>query len=1049
MEGLSARKGDISMARGKGNEDAVLKKDSEMQFPHFTVLKASAGSGKTRTLTKRFVQFILSGRIPKNRLRNVLAVTFSNNAAQEMKERVLRWLKAVHFGREQEVAELSGIVSLPPEVLVRKAGLLIDDILGNYADFQVRTIDSFMTSVFKASAIDFGYNPDFDILMSSDELMAYSFNLFLRDVREGSARAALLGGIVDSLLEHKKTDAAYVWDPSPILLEEIRKIYRRLAATGKRLKQEDYTAQQREIQEKLAGVLEAIEREVASSGLKRHGNSTFDNVLSLVRAKTFPDLIGKGFKNPPVTKPGRGSGDQAAYDRILLLWAGAEGLKDQYAVLYAHSSAMPYAKAYEAFSNTVERAKRQQGKVFIEDVSLHLSEYLSSAVVPDVYFRIGDTIFHFFIDEFQDTSPIQWKNLFPLVENSLSQGGSLFAVGDTKQAIYGFRNADYTIMKGLEAKSPFRSARHEVTELGINYRSCRRVLQFSEKVFHEKLAQHPVYGKTGAGSGLTSYVQKDREGEADEGHAEVILLDRSGDDPAERVELQGLVEGLRSRGCRWGEIAVLTQRNEDAVRATTWLNEKGIPFISYSSLDVRRRKVTGELVALLNFLDSPTDDFSFGVFVLGEIFGKAVSRRHPGITPEVLREFCFAHRDEPPLYKAFQKEFGGLWDEYFEGLFRATGFLPVYDLVTEVFAVFRVFEVLPGEEAALIRVLEVVKDFEGLGFNSLKDFLGSASGGEDDESEWDMSVPKNIDAVKVMTIHKAKGLGFPVVIVLLYEVRSRGFDYIVKEEGEEITLLKINRAIAGCDEGLRELYEKEQMKELVNRLNSLYVGFTRPERELYVLGVRSSEKGYPFDLLPAGEFPRSGQEALCGWADAGTAAVLPASPLLHRSRPLGIRTETEGAMTVQERRRGEFIHRVLAEVTTVGEGFEAGLEQVIHKVMEETGADFPAGEVKDLVMAVTHGRETAAFFIGVPGRVILREQEYVDRTGRLFRMDRVVIDREEVAVIDFKTGKNPEMREKYREQMDTYIGVLRDVYPGKKVRGLISLADLGQAEERG
>jgi hypothetical protein len=93
---------------------------------------------------------------------------------------------------------------------------------------------------------------------------------------------------------------------------------------------------------------------------------------------------------------------------------------------------------------------------------MHLAGYLDSTVVPDVYFRIGETIFHFLIDEFQDTSPIQWRNLFPLIENSLSQGGSLFTVGDTKQAIYGFRNADYAIMKGLERNNPFPSAEHSV-----------------------------------------------------------------------------------------------------------------------------------------------------------------------------------------------------------------------------------------------------------------------------------------------------------------------------------------------------------------------------------------------------------------------------------------------------------------------------------------------------------------------------------------------------------------------------------------------------------
>ena len=100
-------------------------------------------------------------------------------------------------------------------------------------------------------------------------------------------------------------------------------------------------------------------------------------------------------------------------------------------------------------------------------------EYLNEEIVPDIYFRMGETIYHFLIDEFQDTSLIQWHNLFPLFENSLSQGGSLFVVGDTKQAIYGFRNADYTIMKEYERTNPFPSAAHYVKELTTSRRSLK------------------------------------------------------------------------------------------------------------------------------------------------------------------------------------------------------------------------------------------------------------------------------------------------------------------------------------------------------------------------------------------------------------------------------------------------------------------------------------------------------------------------------------------------------------------------------------------------
>jgi ATP-dependent helicase/nuclease subunit A len=1025
-------------------KESILAKDTELKFPHFAVLKASAGSGKTHNLTRRFVQFLLSEKVPRSSLKNILAMTFSNNAASEMKERTLSWLKKLHFADSEKVKDIMEITSLDPEGIKEKAGLLIDDILDSYSDFQVRTIDSFMTTVFKASAIDFGYNPDFEVLMSIDTLMDYSFDVFLRNAKEGTAEAAFLGDIVDILLEQKKAGEAYLWDPSAALLDEIKKIYRKLSSRGKQPEIGDYSRDLTRIKEEISASIEALEKESEGSCLKRHGNSSYRAILSLVRRNNFPDLIGKGFANPPVCKPAKGAlVDQAAYDRIVALWGNIEELIRQFTVLFVRSRCAPYVKAYQSFSKTLETAKRQQGKVFIEDINMHLAGYLDSAIVPDVYFRIGETIFHFLIDEFQDTSPIQWRNLFPLIENSLSQGGSLFTVGDTKQAIYGFRNADYAIMKGFERDNPFPSAEHSVGELATNYRSKKRIIEFNEKVFKEKLVRNDEYREAGKKSGLTEYIQKPREEDKEDGSVAISLLERNSDEPPERLKIQELVAGLRKRGYDYRDIAVLTQTNEDAVSATTWLNEKDVPFISYSSLDVRRRTITGEIVALMNFLDAPTDDLSFGIFILGDVFTKAVSGEYPGIDSRKLREFCFAQRGHPPLYKAFQETFNGLWERYFEGLFKAVGFLPVYDLVTEIVAVFRVFDTMAEEEAALVKILEVVKDFEGGGFNSIKDFLSNAL--DDDSGEkWEMAVPTKTNAVQVMTIHKAKGLGFPVVIVLLYEVKNRGFEYIIEEKGSTVCLLKINKSAALCDEGLQNLYDQERMKEMVNRLNSLYVGFTRPERELYVVGVKTRDTAYPFVLLPADEFLPSAAAQEAVEKPSLTSVALAPCPLLHRNRQFEFPDSAEEFMTIEEKQRGDFMHRVLFYLDYVTDGSMTGIQEIIRRAREDTGYDYPGEETEALVMAVTGNQEMAGYFRKVDGREIRKEQEYSDSAGRLFRMDRVIIDPGGITVIDYKTGRNRKTLEKYRAQMRNYMKILGEVYPGKPVSGIIAFVDSGE-----
>ena len=653
---------------------------------------------------------------------------------------------------------------------------------------------------------------------------------------------------------------------------------------------------------------------------------------------------------------------------------------------------------------------------------------------------MGETIYHFLIDEFQDTSLIQWRNLFPLFENALSQGGSLFVVGDTKQAIYGFRNADYTIMRESERNNPFPSAGHYVKELTTNYRSLKKILDFNEKVFKELVAGNDKYKKAGTRGGLTDYVQYARDGKP-EGYCEVVLKEKDDEAPPERCVIQELVAELRSRGFRYGDIAILTRRNEDVVKTTLWLNEKNIDFISYSNLDIRRRKITGEMVALLNFLDSPMDDLSFFTFIHGEIFGALLHADHSEITPERLGEFLFGYRRNPPLYKSFQKEFPLLWEKYFAGLFKASGYFPIYDLVTEAYAVFRVFETLGDEEAALVKILEAVKEFEGAGYNSIRDFLDFAGDSDGGESEWNMDVPKVLDAVKVMTIHKAKGLGFPAVIVLLYEGRNRGFDYLIEEEEKGVRLLKINKKTMVSDPAFQRLYEEEATKENVTRLNSLYVGFTRAKEELYVIGVKGRSETFPFDLLPAGAFEATVKPERRNVAAERSSEVF---SVRHHSQQIEAEVRTDEMISVEEKTRGEFIHRVLSHVEYLQEDMESRLEDIIRRVAAATVPESAAEEVRKLLLRLFGRKEIATYFESHPGREVKREQEFSDEKGHLFRMDRVVIDPDRVTILDFKTGGEGWAGEKYRAQMRKYMRIAKDVYPGRGVEGRLVYVDMGE-----
>jgi ATP-dependent helicase/nuclease subunit A len=1024
--------------------NVVLEKDLAIPFPHFTILKASAGSGKTYSLTERFVQFLLSSKIPQNHLRNILAITFSNNAAKEMKERILSWLKDIYFKDTEKIKELSEIVSLKEEHLTEKAGAKVDEILRNYTDFQVKTIDSFMTSIYKASAVDLGYSPDFDMVIAPESIMAYAFNRFLRGVREKTPEAEFLEKLLGIILESRGGESAYPWDPSKDFLEETVELYTKLSGIIKGAKIVDAEKRIESIKGAIRDMAEGLNGSIEKSGLTKSQGSSYYKILEIVRSNHFPDLVNKGLTNAPVLKPKK-EGEMTWYGKISEQWDLLGNKIREYIKLHATTYYVPYLRTYEAFKDILEEVKKREGKIFIHDINKKLSDYLDLEIVPDIYFRIGETIYHYLIDEFQDTSPIQWANLFPLIENSLSQGGSLFAVGDTKQAIYGFRNADYGIMKGLESRNPFPTALHNVKELEINYRSLQGVVDFSKTFFKKVIANHERYGEPASRSGLIDYEQKVKKDHRDSGYVEVIQCEKKDDEPSEKETIQHLIKGLVQRGYSYSDIAILAYRNEGVVNITTWLNEVNVPFISYSSLDIRTRKLTAEIVALLTFLDSPPDDLSFAGFVLGDIFRKALEASKK-VELQALHEFLFRNREKKPLYKTFREEFPEVWKIYFEDLFKSTGYLPLYDLVSEIYRIYRIFDHFTEEEATLVKILEVIKNFEGEGRNNPGDFLKAALDEEAGESDWTIDVPEGIPAIKVMTIHKAKGLGFPVAILLIYEETSRGFKYILDEGTAGVNLLKINQQIMKAGDFLQEKYEEERLKDLVNKLNTLYVGFTRAEDELYIVGVRGGKNQFPVDLLQAMD-SQTGSKNAPRLRPTDSDQVEKTRPregfkLYHHSGPMKFPLAAIEELNLEERVRGEFIHRVLYFVDTLDENIEHDLEQIIERVNDEFKADYPMETMKKDLLEFLNREEIMPYFQPKPGRVIKKEQDFSDSRGNLLRMDRLILEEDRISVIDYKTGTDKEAEKGYISQLKNYIRILKEIYPGKNIEGVIAYVDL-------
>ena len=1010
----------------------LLPKDTELKFPLVTVVDASAGSGKTTTLTHRLAQLLLSKHIPHNGLGNILAITFTNNAAVEMKRRVLGLLKDAALGLPDALEDLRPLLSMNDREIQARANEILEQVLDRYSEFQVQTIDSFLAKVFKASALEFGFSPGFDIVIDSRPLLDEAFDAFAGKIEQGSHEAKLLEYLAFRVFLFRSGDAKFYWNPYKELSKQVKNLYAKIVSTARPLVQEDRSIEYLEKGKKLCGLVEEVgmmidrSKVVPSAHFVKYRIEAQAEKIDRLIDLQFPDSVATKSKSPQI--------EFAKFTKAVEpLRAQIESLRQDLIVLHAQTYFQPYIETHRILTDTVERIKRREGRVDLGDITLKLANFVREGAVPDLYISLGEKIHHYLIDEFQDTSPIQWQTLAPLIENSLSSSGSLFVVGDMKQSIYGFRGADWRIMRDLIDGKYFPSAPKELLTLETNYRSGQKILDFTKEVFHDIVPLQVMSGAAQA-SGLATFKQKPRPAAKGKGVVETFIFEGRTEERPERDLILRIVKDCLIRGFRLRDLAILTPENEDVVKVSGWLNEQGYEFVPFSTLDIRTRKAIGELLGLLKFLDSPIDNLAFGSFLLGAIFRSRLQHDHETITAADLSQFIFEHKhsgERRPLYVAFKERYAPFWDRYFESLFTNSGFLPLYDLTTQIYKRFGVFDILPQEEAALVKLLEVIKDFEERGMNSLREFIGFAQELSED-SDWNIEVPPDVDAVRVMTVHKAKGLDFRVVIVLLYDVALRSDRVYMEETKEGVRLVRLLKKYGEADPYLSKLVVDRELKNRVDQLNKLYVSLTRAKEEMFVLGVQYPQSKEPSAFLPG-----------TGYEEKKKSKVTPdpekkevRATLLHHSKGAMVKGSAR-RIHLEETRRGELMHSLLARIVLVKDDPSSEIREAVKEEGSLLGDPAALESAEKSIRGFLKG-DILDYFRPLKGRSVLNEQEFARSDGQLFRMDRVVADADTVTVIDYKTG---EEQEGYDEQVRNYMKILHDVFAGKKVKGLLAYVD--------
>jgi len=773
--------------------------------PSVVCLRASAGAGKTHRLTEEFLLLLSLHPPDREYLRQIVAITFTNKAAAEMKERIIGRLKGIALRLEGGMA---------PE---RAAGWL-EVILRHYGDFHVRTIDSLVYAFLRALALEVGVRPQLEVTFREEEVLDRCFDALLCRV-DGQGDGGLRGWLEELVQCYLLIEKRSGLRIEGALRRRLHELFPR-TEEGVLLRDSPLEEVRRRIGELSRDLLSTADPELLRPKAREVLEAPLDHL-----EKDLAFWRGKAFKAPPPPEV------EALYRRIL-------ELRETYIRERPRARLLPYLRVLALLKEEVDRIAREEGVLLGGRWITLLKGHLEELSASYAFLKFGSRIRYFLIDEFQDTDRLQWETLRPLVEEALSQGGGLFYVGDPKQAIYGWRGSDWRLF-GKAIREDFPTVppdgrREEL--LGRNYRSLERIVDFNNRLFalladgdFSRDMARGILGKEASAEHIEEFTSILREGFGDVrqgcvrgpgGTVRVTPFCAPKEELYPKVRQRLSQEVPRVWRERGEGVAVLVRNNEQAEEVATWLQAEGVPVVTENSLRLKRSQLVKGVVALLRFLDYPPDDLALWGALSSRIFHDL-----EGLPSESLEAFLAEGGWSPPLYKAFSARFPRGFQQHLQPLLRRVGYVAPYELVREVFRRLRLLERFPEEAPLLWRLLEVVFRSERAGVGSLSAFLAFW---QQEGMEQRVGLPEGLEAVRVMTIHKAKGLQFPVVFVPFTNWRLRLPEFLRTEDGE---LLYLTNPLPP---DLVALRLRKKMDEAVEALNLLYVATTRAMEELHL-----------------------------------------------------------------------------------------------------------------------------------------------------------------------------------------------------------------------
>ncbi|GAB2481633.1 UvrD-helicase domain-containing protein [Algoriphagus taiwanensis] len=1055
-----------------------------MENRPFIIYKSSAGSGKTYTLTLEYLKLALAH---PGAFRQILAVTFTNKATAEMKERILEVLERLsHEVRQGEFLDMQLMkhLNLDAEQLKTRARNTLLSILHGYGYFAVSTIDSFFQKVIRSFAREMDLQAKFDLEMDTDAVLERLVDRLVEKVAQDKNLRAWLIGYAEEQIEEGKS-----WDIRTGIKGLGKEIFQERFKAFRSLFQESVAkdgflgdfrkqieAERRKLIAEAEEMREKAEAIRAQFGLEwtdfkgssksfalrfaRLGDPKFPfPELTEVMLRDLPDSANwftKGSKNASsiISAVDSGLGDILfSWPEKVIQWNTISALKRN-------------LNAFGVFRDLIlelRDLKDEESILLISDVNDFLKEITQGNDAPFIYEKIGNQYRNFLIDEFQDTSDFQWSSFRPLLENSLASGNTNLLVGDVKQSIYRWRGGKLELLLN-EVQRQIREEFIVVKNLAVNYRSLPGIIEFNNTIFEKLPALMQIGMQDGFGVDaqnlladafleVNQEIPEKKKGLEFQGKIHLEFREKSTsknyseEEESEDEEadsgvldkLPGLVMELQDQGYGPSDIAFLVRKNAQGAEIADRLmkHQRENPDSRYSfdvlseeSLFIDKSIAVKCLLAFFTYLNNPSDKVAL----------KTLWHYYALLHKVELSHALFYQRSLPETLK--EKELQLLAKE--NSLLQ----LPLVELMEEGLSFLGLTE-KQQDLAYISGFKEAVFDFVKKNRADLSGFL---DWWELNKGKRTIKIPEDHDAMRILTIHKSKGLQYKVVIMpfLDWKIVATGLQAPViwapYPQENPLTVVPLTHQSGLQNSHFSSFYDDEVRLAYLDSLNMLYVAFTRAEEVIWGYsdfsrtkdGINLKQTGNVlytlfsngFQLLNGSGEGWNPEKLTFDWGEWGR--KLP--PKVEKPKtPVGLRWEIldwkeklktrnyawdfseEGLRARNQRKLGVIIHELLAD----SQSLEDALRLLREFTFEGRWDEETAAEVKVQLETLFALNQIQDWFS--PAYQSLSEQGILLPGGGQKRPDRILIGKEKALVVDFKTG---EKRESHLQQVKEYMDLV-------------------------